>query len=257
MLILGQGALRAADGARGARRSRASSPTACGMVRDGLERLQRAAYARRRGSAASISASCRGAGGRDVAGILDGAAQGEIEVLYLLGADEIDIANAGQGLRDLPGPSRRSRRGARRRRSCRAPPTPRRTRTYVNTEGRRAARPQRAIVPARRGARGLGDPARAVGGARPARCRFDTPASSCARAHARGRAADLPAARRDRAGDVGSFGAERRASTRAPFRLPIADFYRTDPISRALRDHGRVQRRLRRRRAAGRPAPHG
>ncbi|HEY0832927.1 MAG TPA: NADH-quinone oxidoreductase subunit NuoG [Azospirillum sp.] len=37
-----------------------------------------------------------GAGGRDVAGILDGAAKGEIEVVYLLGADEIDTARLGK-----------------------------------------------------------------------------------------------------------------------------------------------------------------
>jgi len=36
-----------------------------------------------------------GAGGRDVAGILDGAAAGEIDVVYLLGADEIDMAGLG------------------------------------------------------------------------------------------------------------------------------------------------------------------
>jgi NADH-quinone oxidoreductase subunit G len=32
-----------------------------------------------------------GAGGRDVAGILDGCRKGDIEVLYLLGADELDL----------------------------------------------------------------------------------------------------------------------------------------------------------------------
>ena len=37
-----------------------------------------------------------GVGGRDVAGILDGAAQGEIEVVYLLGADEIDMSRLGK-----------------------------------------------------------------------------------------------------------------------------------------------------------------
>jgi NADH-quinone oxidoreductase subunit G len=37
-----------------------------------------------------------GSGGRDVAGILDGASKGEIEFLYLLGADEIDMSRLGK-----------------------------------------------------------------------------------------------------------------------------------------------------------------
>ncbi len=36
-----------------------------------------------------------GAGGRDLAGILDGVAEGEVEVVYLLGADEFDTARLG------------------------------------------------------------------------------------------------------------------------------------------------------------------
>ncbi|HEV2652432.1 MAG TPA: NADH-quinone oxidoreductase subunit NuoG, partial [Rhizomicrobium sp.] len=37
-----------------------------------------------------------GAGGRDVAGIVDGAQKGEIEFLYLLGADEFDVGHLGR-----------------------------------------------------------------------------------------------------------------------------------------------------------------
>ncbi len=37
-----------------------------------------------------------GEGGRDVSGILDGASKGEIEFVYLLGADEIDMARLGR-----------------------------------------------------------------------------------------------------------------------------------------------------------------
>ena len=43
----------------------------------------------------STSASCRGKGGRDVEAILDGAGKGEIEVVYLLGADEIEMDRLG------------------------------------------------------------------------------------------------------------------------------------------------------------------
>ena len=39
-----------------------------------------------------------GEGGRDVAGILDGASSGEIEVVWLLGADEIDASRLGSAL---------------------------------------------------------------------------------------------------------------------------------------------------------------
>ena len=37
-----------------------------------------------------------GMGGRDVAGIIDGAQKGEIDFIYLLGADEIDVAHLGR-----------------------------------------------------------------------------------------------------------------------------------------------------------------
>ncbi len=37
-----------------------------------------------------------GAGGRDVAGIVDGAQKGEIDFIYLLGADEFDVAHLGR-----------------------------------------------------------------------------------------------------------------------------------------------------------------
>ena len=37
-----------------------------------------------------------GADGRDVAGIVDGAQKGEIDFIYLLGADEFDVAHLGR-----------------------------------------------------------------------------------------------------------------------------------------------------------------
>ena len=56
-----------------------------------------------------------GEGGRDVAGILAGVEAGEIEIVFLIGADEIDTGRLGQGVRGLPGPPWRPRR--------RTPPT--------------------------------------------------------------------------------------------------------------------------------------
>ncbi len=58
-----------------------------------------------------------GKGGRDVESILDGAEKGDIEVVYLLGADEIEMERSGSSVRDLPGQPRRSWRASRR---CRA-----------------------------------------------------------------------------------------------------------------------------------------
>ena len=94
MLIVGQGALARPDGARVLGAARAIAE-ACGLVRGGLERLQRAASRGGAGRRRSISASCPGAGGKDVAGIVDGCRSGAIEVLYLLGADELDLADTG------------------------------------------------------------------------------------------------------------------------------------------------------------------
>jgi NADH-quinone oxidoreductase subunit G len=83
--------------------------------------------------------------GRDVAGMLDGAASGEIEVLYLLGADEFDVSRTGgafiiyQGSHGdsgariadivLPGATYTEKNG-----------------TYVNTEGR-VQLGERAVFP--------------------------------------------------------------------------------------------------------------
>src|SRR5271170_388691 len=84
MLIVGAGALARADGAQvlGAARALAES---LGMIRDdwnGFNVLH--------GAAARVGGLdmgfLPGAGGRDVAGILDGCRKGDIEVLYLLGA---------------------------------------------------------------------------------------------------------------------------------------------------------------------------
>ena len=90
MLILGAGAL-ARDGRRrrpgcGARRS----PTKFGMVKDGWNGFN--VLHTRGGRVGGLDLGfVPGAGGRDVAGILAGAQSGEIEVVYLLGADEIDM----------------------------------------------------------------------------------------------------------------------------------------------------------------------
>ncbi len=107
-----------------------------------------------------------GSGGRDIGGILTGAKAGDIEVVYLLGADEIDTdavgkafviyqghhGDAGAHRADviLPGAAYTEKNG-----------------TYVNTEGR-VQRTQLAVFPPGEAKRRLGDPAGALRGAGPA-----------------------------------------------------------------------------------------
>ena len=91
---------------------------------------------------------------------------GEIDFIYLLGADEIDMGRLGAPSSSIRAPMATAAPIAPTS-SCRAPPIPKNPALYVNSEGRvQMAEPRR--LPARRGARGLGDPARAVGRARQA-----------------------------------------------------------------------------------------
>ena len=143
MIIVGQGALARADGAAvlAAARGIADATGMIGEDWNGFNVLHTAA-ARVAGLDLGL---VPGSGGRDVAGILDGAAAGEIEIVYLLAADEIDtskLANAfviyqghhgdaGAHVADviLPGAAYTEKEA-----------------TYVNTEGR-VQRGRRAIFP--------------------------------------------------------------------------------------------------------------
>ena len=96
MLILGQGALRRADGAALLATARKVAEET-GMIRpdegwNGFNVLHTAA-ARVGGLDLGF---VPGQGGHDVAGILAGASAGDIEVVYLLGADEIDMTRLGK-----------------------------------------------------------------------------------------------------------------------------------------------------------------
>ena len=93
MLILGMGALARDDGAAVLETARRIAES-CGMVSDdwnGFNVLHTAA-ARVAGLDLGL---LPGEGGRDVAGILAGAQAGEIDFVWLLGADEIDTAKLG------------------------------------------------------------------------------------------------------------------------------------------------------------------
>jgi NADH-quinone oxidoreductase subunit G len=101
MLILGAGALARADGAAILKlAARIAAET--GMIGPGGS----AAEGGWNGFNVLHTAASRvgaldlgfvpGQGGRDVAGILDGASKGEVEFVYLLGADEIDMSRLGR-----------------------------------------------------------------------------------------------------------------------------------------------------------------
>ena len=195
----------------------------------------------------------RAQGGRDVAGILDGCEAGEIEVA-------------------LPARRRRARHGAARqglRRSIRAiTATAARQRadvilpgaaytekngTYVNTEGR-VQRGTLAVFPPGEAAR-TGRSCARFGERSAASCRSTRWAQVRAR-HGRDARRRFGRDRRVDRRPHGARSARRRDRRRRRSRSPIADFYLTNPISRASRDHGRMQRDVRRPAAsAERPAP--
>jgi NADH-quinone oxidoreductase subunit G len=225
MLILGQGALARADGAAVMAAARQIAGNS-GMVSadwNGFNILHTAA-ARVAGLDLGL---VPGEDGRDVAGILDGAAAGEIEVVYLLGADEIDtskLANAfviyqghhgdaGAHAADviLPGAAYTEKDG-----------------TYANTEGR-VQRGRRATFPpgdAREDwaiLRALSD---VLGKTLPYNNILELQAHMAKTAPALAEIDTLaPSSWRDY-GTAGEM-------DNAPFESPIRNFYMTDPISRA------------------------
>jgi NADH-quinone oxidoreductase subunit G len=225
MLVIGQGALARSDGARvlGTARSIAEG---CGLVRDdwnGFNILHRAA-ARVGGLDLGF---VPGPGGRDVEGILSGCKSGDIEVLYLLGADEIDTSDLGAAFVIYQG--HHGDRGARR--ADVILPGAAYTEkdgTYVNTEGR--------VQPARRAVFPPGEARedwkilRALSGAIGRHLPFDTLRElrrHMGEAHPILAKADLVTrAPWEAFGEPGPVAA-------GPFEYPIEDFYRTDPISRA------------------------
>ncbi len=225
MIVLGQGALGRADGAQLLALAKKMAET-FGLVREdwnGFNILHRAA--------ARVAGLDLGfvppPGGRDVAQILEGCRTGAVEILYVLGADEIDMSDLGSAFvvyeghhgdlgakrADviLPGAAYTEKDG-----------------TYVNTEGR-VQKGQRAVFPPG-DAREDWAILRALSGALGHALPFDTLWAL------RRRMAEMHPAfsridRVERApwGEFGTPG----AVAPAPFVYPIEDFYRTDPVSRA------------------------
>ena len=225
MLVLGQGALARPDGARVLGAARTIAETA-GIVRpdwNGFNVLHRAAARVAGLDLGFLPAS----GGKDVAGILAGSRSGAIEVLYLLGADELDLAGTGSAFVIYQG--HHGDRGAVRADiilpGC---AYTEKDATWVNTEGR-VQLGRRAVFPPGE-AREDWAILRALSGALGRPLPFD----SLPELRAQMRTLHPAFAPVDEivAAEWGAFG-ELGPLDPAPFRYPIIDFYRTDPVSRA------------------------
>ena len=225
MLILGMGALARPDGAAVLAAAHAVAES-CGLVKDGWNgfNVLHTAAARVGGLELGLMP---GAGGRDVAGILDGASKGEIDLVYLLGADEIDMSRLGSAFVVYQG--HHGDAGAHRADAILPGAAyTEKDATYVNTEGR-AQRAERATFPPG-DAREDWAILRALSGALGRPLPYDNLAAvDAALAKASPVFAQLddvvPAA-------WGAFGKDGALGS-APFQSPIANYYMTDPISRA------------------------
>ena len=225
-VIVGMGALARPDGAAVLGVARKIAEDA-GLVRDGWNGFNVLHTAAGRVGGLDLGL-VPGPGGRDVAGILAGATAGDIEVVYLLGADEVDMAALGsafviyQGHHGdtgahranviLPGAAYTEKDG-----------------TYVNTEGR--------VQLARLTMHPVGDARadwtilRALSDALDNGIGFDTLGD------VRRRLVEVNPVF-DRVDEVvpaawGTFGDAGATLDAAPFVSPVANFYMTDPISRA------------------------
>ena len=225
MLVLGQGALARPDGARVLAAAQKIAE-ACGLCRDKWSGFNVLHHAAARVGGLDLG-FVPGPGGRDVGGILAGCRSGDVELLYLLGADEIDTSNLGgafviyQGHHGdrgaaradvvLPGATYTEKEGS-----------------YVNIEGRiQLAR--RAVFPPGE-AREDWKILRALSGAVGRPLPFDTLSDLRRRMWQ----AHPILAETDRVvcAPWGAFG-EPGPIDPTPFVDPISDYYRTDPISRA------------------------
>ena len=224
-LIIGQGALARADGARvlGAARRIAES---CGLIKDGWNGFNVLHTAAARVGGLDLG-FVPGQGGRDMAGIIEGAASGAIDVVYLLGADEFDTSKLGRAFVIYQG--HHGDAGAHRADAILPGAAyTEKTATYVSTEGR-VQRTKRAVFPpgdAREDwaiIRALSD---ALGATLPFNALGDV----------QRRMAEINPAFRMIGGIApapwGAFG-ENGPMDDAPFVTPIENFYMTDPIGRA------------------------
>ncbi|MFC7332110.1 NADH-quinone oxidoreductase subunit NuoG [Rhodocista pekingensis] len=225
MVIVGMGAFARADGpAVQAALHRLAG--ACGLVREGwngFNVLHTAA-----GRVGALDAGfLPGAGGRDLAGILEGCASGAIEVVYLLGADEIPAERLGKAFVIYQG--HHGDRGAHRA-DVILPGAAytEKNATYVNTEGR-VQQTRLAMFP-------LGEAREdwKILRALSAELGHVLPYDSLSQLRQRMVQANPMFAEIDRLvpAEWGAFGSA-GAISRDAFVSPVTDYYLTDPISRA------------------------
>jgi NADH-quinone oxidoreductase subunit G len=226
LLILGMGALARPDGAGVLALARRVADS-CGLVREdwnGFNILHLAA-----GRVGGLDLGfVPGAGGRDVAGILDGAGKGEIDAVYLLGADEIDMNRLGRAFVIYQG--HHGDAGAHRA-DVVLPGSAytEKDATYVNLEGRVQQTRRAVFAPGE--AREDWAIVRALSEALGHRLPYDSLEALRQRLH--GMVPSLA-----RIGEIapvawGPFGDAGVAVATVPFRSPVTNFYMTDPIGRA------------------------
>ncbi len=225
MLILGQGALRRADGAAVLALARQAAER-CNMVQadwNGFNMLHMAAAR----VAALDLGFVPGEGGRDLEGILAGAESGEVKVVYLLGADEIDTDRLGKAFVVYQG-SHGDRGAHRADVILPGAAYTEKDAVWVNTEGR--VQLGRAAVAPPGDAREDWKIVRALSEAVGQQLPYDT--LEDVRRHMRQSAPHF--ARLDRAERAawGNFGQPGPVSE-APFAPAVADFYLNNPVSRA------------------------
>ncbi|MBW7837766.1 MAG: NADH-quinone oxidoreductase subunit G [Sphingomonadales bacterium] len=225
MLIVGQGALARADGAAVLAAAREIADK-LGLVKDGWNGFNVLHTAAARVGALDVGFVPK-KGGRDVAGILDGATSGAIEAVFLLGADEINTdslkdafvvyigTHGDEGVRHadviLPAAAYTEKPG-----------------TYVNTEGlvQRGLKAVFAPGDAREDwtiLRALSD---ALGKTLPFDSLSELRAKLCSEVPHLAVIDEKPTAA------WGKFGTE-GAVEAMPFTLAVTDYYRTNPICRA------------------------
>jgi NADH-quinone oxidoreductase subunit G len=225
MLILGQGALARSDGEvlLGLARKIAES---CGMIAEDWNGFNVLHTAAARVGALDVGFLPQ-SGGRDVDGILSGASTGDIELVFLLGADEIDMSRLGNAFVVYQG--HHGDAGAHRA-DVILPGVAftEKNATYVNTEGR-TQRTRLAVFPpgeAREDWKIVRALSEALGKTLP----YDTLSQVRERLAAVNPVFSRIGVRQAAAWEA--FGAE-GAVLSEPLECPIDNFYMTDPISRA------------------------
>jgi NADH-quinone oxidoreductase subunit G len=226
MLILGMGALARADGAAVLALARDLAGKT-GVVKDGWNGFNVLNIAAGRVGALELG-FVPGPGGRDVAGILDGATKGEIDTVFLLGADEIDTAKLGRAFVIYQG--HHGDKGAHRADAILPGAAyTEKNATYVNLEGR-AQHARLAVFPPGE-AKEDWKILRALSEA----CGKKLPYDNLGQLRARMAQASPVFAELDLPHPAASLGPMGKAGTLDPaaFVSPIANYYMTDPISRA------------------------